>query len=366
MRVLRFLLYKEFMQIIRNKVMLRFILIMPMMLLLVLPWALSFEQKDIKLGIVNLDKSTTSEKLIQQIISNHYFHLADYSPVYSQSLQKMDKGEVDIILTIPKNFEKSIVLQQNPQLFVTIDALNGMKGNIISSYLTQILQDYNLKIAESGGISKGIQQKIFFRYNTHMKYQDFMVPGILVILMSLIGGLMTSLNIVKEKEIGTIDQINVTPLSKIYFILGKLIPFWIIGMIILTLGILVSYFVYGLFPAEGLSNLYLFAFCYMVAFSGFGIIISNITDNQQQAILTIFFFIMIFILLSGLFTPITSMPNWAQKLTIINPFRYFVEVMRILYLKGGGFYEILPNLKIILIFALVLNSLAVFTYKKTN
>lgn len=191
-----------------------------------------------------------------------------------------------------------------------------------------------------------------------------MVPGIMVFLLTIIGGFLSALNIVSEKEKGTIEQINVTPVPKTLFLLSKLIPFWIIGFILLTIGAIVAWIVYGLVPIGNMGIIYLFAAVYLIAFTGFGLAISSISSTQQQAMFTAFFFLIIFAQLSGLFTPISSMPEWAQDMTLLNPVRYFVEVMRMVYLKGSTFADLSGHFIIVCLFALFFNVMAVVSYRK--
>jgi len=193
-----------------------------------------------------------------------------------------------------------------------------------------------------------------------------MVPGILAILVTMVGGFMSALNIVKEKEAGTIEQINVTPIKKYHFILGKLIPFWVLGNIIFSIGLIVARVVYGIVPAGSLLVLYACISMYLLAILGFGLLISTFCETQQQAMLIMFFFMMIFILMGGLYTPIESMPGWAQVIAQFNPASYLIEVIRMVVLKGSGFKDIIPHLIKLGIFAIVLNGWAIFNYKKTN
>jgi len=197
-----------------------------------------------------------------------------------------------------------------------------------------------------------------------MNYKYFMVPGILVILLTMVGANLAAINIVKEKEIGTIEQINVTPIKKHHFILGKLIPFWILGLIVLTLGLTIARVVYGIIPAGSIFTIYVFAAVYLLAVLGLGLLISTYAANQQQAMLISFFIMMIFILLGGLYTSIDSMPEWARAITKANPVAYFIEVMRMVVLKGSSLADIRDQLAIVGGFALLLNGWAVYSYRK--
>jgi ABC-2 type transport system permease protein len=204
------------------------------------------------------------------------------------------------------------------------------------------------------------------RFNTFMDYKMFMIPALMVILMTLICGFLPALNIVSEKEIGTIEQINVTPIRKFTFIFAKLIPYWIIGLTVFTFCLSLAALVYGLIPAGNLLTIYLSVFVYILVVSGFGLIVSNNSSTMQQAMFVIFFFLIILILISGLFTPIASMPDWAQKFTLFNPLRYFIEIMRMVYLKGSSISNLAPQLTALLTFAVVLNSWAVWSYRKSQ
>jgi ABC-2 type transport system permease protein len=366
MRILKYLLKKEFLQVLRNKFLLRLVFMIPVFQLAILPWAATFEQRNISLSVVDNDKSTYSRRLVEKVISSGFFQLTDYSYSYDDALTAVEKDHADIMLEIPHNFEADFVKEQPVNMMLSINAVNGQKAALGLSYITQIINDYNGEIRDGGQQMGNINLKPYYRYNTAMRYQDFMVPGILVILVTMIGGMTSAMNIVREKEVGTIEQINVTPIPKYVFILGKLIPFWIIGLFILTLGMIVAWLIYGLIPIGHLINIYIFAFFYLLAFTGFGLIISNYANTQQQAMFVTFFFLIIFIMLSGLFTPITSMPQWAQTITLFNPLRYFVEVIRLVYLKGSGFMDILPHLIKIMGFVVVFNVLAVLSYRKTS
>lgn len=205
-----------------------------------------------------------------------------------------------------------------------------------------------------------------FWYNPTMDYKTFMVPGILVLLVTMITLFLSGMNIVREKEIGTLEQINVTPIRKSQFLIGKLFPFWVIGMALLSIGLILAKLIFNTPMLGSILLIYLYTSIYIVVILGMGLLISNFSDTQQQAIFIAWFFVVIFILMSGLFTPIESMPRWAQIITEFNPIRYFVEVVRMVLLKGSGFMDILPQIVKTLIYSFVMNALAVWSYKKVN
>ena len=194
-----------------------------------------------------------------------------------------------------------------------------------------------------------------------------MVPGILVILVTMVCAYMCALNIVKEKEIGTIEQINVTPIKKYEFILGKLIPFWIIGMFVFSVGLLgVAHLVYHIVPVGSLFVLYSFLSVYLIAMLGIGLLISTYSGTQQQAMSLAFFCMMIFILMSGLFTSIDGMPDWAKWISRFNPVTYFIQVMRMVVLKGSGLRDIQHQFIVIVGMAVFFNTWAIINYRKTS
>ena len=193
-----------------------------------------------------------------------------------------------------------------------------------------------------------------------------MIPALMVMLLTLICGFLPALNVVGEKEAGTIEQINVTPVNKFTFIAAKLIPYWLIGFVVLTICFVLAWLLYGILPAGHFLTIYGFALIFLPVVSGFGLVISNHSSTLQQAMFVMWFFMLVLILMSGLFTPIHSMPEWARWITRINPLRYFVEVMRTIYLRGGGFAELLPQLGALLAFAAVANIWAVKSYRKSN
>lgn len=369
-KTLRFLLEKEFLQIRRDKVILRMMFAIPVLQLLILPWAATFEQQNISLSIVDHDRSAFSAQMIEKVTSSGFFLLTDYSDSYEKALKKVETNETDLILEIPSGFERNLFREQSTNLMLSVNAVNGQKAGLGGAYMAQILAEFNQQLVTDLGVPLSlvnlIETQPYFKYNKEMNYRNFMVPGILVMLMTLIGGVISALNIVKEKEIGTMEQINVTPVSRGIFIAGKVIPFLIIGLIIFTIGLLVAWAMYGISPAGSIVTLYVFSFFYLLAFLGAGLVISSYSDTQQQAMFVALFFLVIFFLMSGLFTPVSSMPEWAQIITNFNPVRYFVEVMRLVYMKGSQPGDILHQLFCIIGFAVFFNIWAIKSYRKTS
>ncbi len=373
MRTLKFLLQKEFRQIFRDSTILRMIIALPVIQLLIMPLAADYEIKNINITIVDHDRSSFSQDLTSKILSSGYFILADYNNSFQTGFAQMENDKTDLILEIPLNFEKNLSRENTQKLFIAVNAINGTKAMVGSAYLGRIITAFNQKIrTEIFPPSKmtctpTIEIVTSNWFNLYLNYSAFMVPGILVILVTMVGSFMCALNIVKEKEVGTIEQINVTPIRKHHFILGKLIPFWVIGMFVFTIGLfLVSRIVYGIVPAGSILVLYSFLAIYLLAVLGLGLIISTYSNTQQQAMSLAFFFMMIFILMGGLFTPVDSMPEWAKWIARVNPVTYFIEVMRMVVMKGSGFSDIKNHLLIITGFAVFFNLWAIWNYKKTS
>ncbi len=348
------------------------ILVLPIVQLLVLPLAADYEIKNINISIVDHDQSSYSRELIDKIGSSGYFRISSFGASYQEAYSQFETDESDLILEIPEEFEKELINGLSPSLFLAVNAINGTKASVGSGYLSSIIMDFNGEIAlkaKGTSISGGsvIEAVTSNRFNPLLNYRFFMVPGIMVVLVTMVGAYMCSLNIVKEKEAGTIEQINVSPIRKHHFILGKVIPFWIIGMLVFSVGLFViARLVYGIVPLGSVVLLYLFLGIYLVAILGIGLLISTYSSTQQQAMSLAFFCMMIFMLMSGLFTSVDSMPMWAQWIARLNPVTYFIEVVRMIILKGSGFSDIRIHLLIMIAFAGFFNLWAIANYRKTS
>lgn len=371
--MIKYLLKKEFKQILRNPFLPKMIFVFPFMVLMVFPWAASYEIKNLNLSVIDNDHSTYSHRLTQKIISSNYFRLTDVSPNYNKALKSVEKNESDIILEIPANFEKDLVNRQGAKVMVSANAVNGMKGGIGMTYLVSIVNDFNMGIIQElmpvapvGSSVPTVQIDSQYRFNPHLNYRVFMVPALMVMILTLLCGFLPAVSIVFEKELGTMEQINVSPVPKTTFILAKLIPFWIIGFIVISIGFLIAWAVYGLIPAGYFSTIYLFAAIYILTVSGLGLVISNYASTLQQAMFIVFFFMLVFIMLSGLYTPIDSMPEWAKWIAAFNPLKHFMDVMRSVYLKGSNPLQLTKQLAALIGFAIFFNSWAVLSYRKKN
>ena len=374
MKTIRFIIQKEFKQIFRDKGMLRLIIILPIIQLLILSNAATFDIKNIKFAYVDNDHSVASRALISKFQTSPYFNIINQFPSKKIADLEMQKGTVDVILEIPNQFEQILVSEKSGNLSVSINAIDGASAGIENVYITQIIGDYNKNIqTKLLQFSVGNPYKLqsietipSFWFNQTLNYKTYMVPGILVLLVSMLTLFLSAMNIVKEKEVGTLEQINVTPIKKHQFIIGKLFPFWTLGIFILTIGLFISKVVFNIPMLGNIGVIYLFTSIYLLVILGIGLFISNNTETQQQSMFIAWFFTVIFILMSGLFTPIESMPQWAQTITLANPIRYFVEVMRMVLLKGAGLNEIKIHLAIIFGYAIIINGFAVWSYKKMN
>ena len=373
MNIIRYIIQKEFKQIFRNKAMLPIIFVLPLIQLIILSNAATFEVKNIKLAFVDNDKTSGSRELVEKFEASSYFNVMGDFPSEKLASKAMLKGNVDVILEIPPYFERQLLKNEKADLYVIINAIDGAAAGVENVYINQIVQQYNKKAQlellftnSSGKQLQNIETIPSFWYNETLNYKTFMVPGILVLLVTMITLFLSGMNIVREKEIGTLEQINVTPIKKHQFIIGKLFPFLVLGMVLLTVGLIISKLLFHIPIVGSLGLMYLYTTIYILVILGMGLFISNFTDTQQQAMFIAWFFMVIFILMSGLFTPIESMPQWAQVLTEFNPIKYFVQVMRMVMLKGAGLSDIYPQVLKTLVFAIAMNALAVMSYKKIS
>lgn len=369
--MLRFLIEKEFKQIRRSGFIPRLIIMLPLMATIVFPYAANFDVDNINLSVVDHDKSSYSQSLIQKVQASGYFRISNVSEDYSRAMTSIESDESDIILEIPLNFERNLVREKEANLMISSNAVNGAKGGLGSAYLATIIADFNGRIRTEnmqGGnsITPSMDLIPLYRYNPTLKYEVFMVPALMIMILAMISGFLPALNIVAEKQSGTIEQMNVTPVKKSTFILSKLIPYWVIGYVVLTIAMLIALFYWNLKPSGSIWIIYFFATLFIVAFSGFGLVISNYAGTVQQAMFMMFFFVLTFIFMSGLYTPVENMPGWAQMISNFSPLKYIIQVLRLVYLKGSNLSDLSRQFYALISFAIVFYSWAIISYSKTE
>lgn len=364
---LKYLIEKEFKQFRRNSFLPKLVIMFPIMIMLVIPWVATLDIKDVNITIVDRDNTTTSGKLIQKIGASTYFILKEVVNDYNLAMNSIERGDADIILEIPYGFERHFVRSEQPQIYIAANAVNGTKGALGSGYLNAIVSDFGAEVIAAQGDAVNApnnEMSVLNLYNPTLNYRLFMIPALIVMVVILLCGFLPTLNIVSEKEQGTIEQINVTPVGKFQFILAKLIPYWIIGLVVLTICFALGWLVYGFLPAGSFIEIYVAALLFILAMSGLGLLVSNYSQTMQQAMLVMFFFILIFNLMSGLFTPVKSMPEWAQWVAAFTPPKYFIEIMRAVFLRGSDFSDLGRQYSVLALFAFGLSSVAVVSYRK--
>lgn len=360
MSVLPYLLEKEFKQFMRNAILPRIALVVPLMVMLVAPLVTTMDVRDVRVAVVDHDRTVASRRMADKVAASPYFTLVARPTAYAGALRLVEDGRADIVLTIPAGYGRDLGSgRAAPRVQITANAVNAAKAQIGASYLSQLT-------AAQAVPTDGRRLAVQYRYNPTLDYRAYMIPALMTLLLLILCGVLPALNIVSEKEIGTIEQINVTPVGRLAFTMGKLIPFWAIGLTAVGVGIAVGGLVYGVWPAGSLWLILLASLLFTSVVSGFGLVVSNYSTTLRQALFVIYFFVMIFILMGGLFTPVASMPRWAQAVTYALPTRYYGEAMRALYLKGSTIADLLPQFGALALMAAGLGAWAVGSYRKTE
>lgn len=366
MRRILILLQKEFIQIFRNKTILPIIFVLPIVQLLILANAATQEMKNIRLTIVDFDNSSESRRLINAFDQSKFYTLIPVSGNVDRAVELIDLGKTDAALVIPKHFGKSLVEGAPVNIQLMLNAINITAAALSQSYTTGIIQNFASSISIQNINHIKPKQSVRYWYNPELNYKLYMVPGILVILVTIVGMFLTAINIVREKELGTIEQVNVTPIKPYQFVIGKLLPFWIIALFELSFGLLIARLVFNLTIAGSIPLLFAFAAIYLLVALGLGLILSTSASNQQQVMFMAFFFMIVFLMLSGLFTPTESMPKWANWFNTINPLYYFMKVNRMLILKGSDFTNLKDSFLSISLMAVAVLSIAILRYRKKS
>jgi ABC-2 type transport system permease protein len=381
MRQILALARAEVLHVLRDKATLAQVILLPVVQLVVLANAATFTIRNTPAYIVDRDHTATSRGLVSRIAGSGHFSIAGSSASPDLANDALLAGNATLVVSIPADFEASLVREGRATVQLAVSGEKGSTAGIVQSYASSIIADYSVELGaelrpnavtvrnpgDAGpivGVAR-IEPRVRSWYNQTLNYKHYMVPGILVSLVTMISTLLTAQNIAREKELGTLEQLNVTPITRGQFITAKLLPFWVLAMLDLTLGLIIGKLVFGVPFRGSLVLLFGSAAVYLVVTLGIGLFISTLVDTQQQAMFVAFFIMMVYLLMSGLFTPVDSMPRWVQVAAEFNPVRHFVSIARAILMKGAGFEEIARPLVILVLFAVGVFSLAVRQYHKT-
>ncbi|HOE04930.1 MAG TPA: ABC transporter permease [Bacteroidales bacterium] len=371
MRIIITILQKEFRQIFRNRTMLPIIFVLPLIQTLVLVYAATLELKNAPVAIVDYDNSTLSHEIVSHFDASPFFGLkaGEYSAAYVADELKYDHSKAVII--IPRGFQRDVQAGLPASIQMNINAIDGQSAGLIGIYAEKIIGSAIRRTAgpvvlpPSVSLAK-IDVKPRYLYNETLNFKHFMLPGILTILVTMIGCFLTALNLIREKEMGTIEQINVSPVGKFQFLIGKILPFWVIGLFDLALGIGIGMWLFHLPFAGSVLTLFVLASVYLFTAIGLGILVTDFARTQQQVMFTLFFFFLLFVLMSGIFTSVESMPHWAQEVNRINPVYYFMKGIRMILLKGSGLGDIAIELISLGVLGSLVMAVGVWQYRKTS
>lgn len=364
----KYLLEKEFKQFFRDPGLPKMALMFPVLMMLVFPFAVSMEVRNINLAVVDGSRSEESSRLIEKCVSSGYFRLVDICSDPDEAMRLMDDNDADAIITIGPDFASDIETGAGFPVGIKINTVNGTRGSIGAQYLQACIRMY-IQDRNAAGLTQSapvmdVSEKYYF--NSLLDYKLFMIPALIVIGITMITAFLPALNIVSEKETGTIEQINVTPVSKTAFIICKMIPYWVIAFFVLTACLLIAWAVFGYTCRGNVLWLYLYTTLDIIVMAGLGLLISNYSANAQQAMFVIWFFAVIFMLMSGIFTPIASMPDWAKAITYLNPMRYYADAMRAVYLKGSSPVDIWYDAAGLTAIGMAMVGWAISSYRKSS
>lgn len=365
------LIRKEIYNLLRNRMLLGMVVMYPIVVLMLLPFATTTDIKNLQTVIIDHDHTSLSQRLQQQFFSSGYFVNAwqeELPPTLSDGMELIEDGKADLIITIPPRFEEQLMRYRKAQVEARINAFNATKGAVAGGYTQQIVQQFVANLNESTGMEGLTTIPIRIvevnRYNPETNYKDYIIPGLVAMLITMTAFILPALNMVQEKEIGTIEQMNVTPIHPLIFMLSKALPYIVISIVMVFISLPIVGLMYGLWPQGNMGMMLVASILYVLSMSGLGLLITNFAQTQQQAMFSFFFVLMFFILLGGLFTPIEGMPSWARALAVSHPFTHYSIVMRTYYLKAVGFTEMWRELTALSVFAVVNCTAAILTYRK--
>jgi ABC-2 type transport system permease protein len=370
MRRILYLAWAEVLHVVRDRATLAQTLIVPVGQLLVLGNAATFAIRQTPTVVVDFDRTPVSRGLIQRFAGSGHFRLEQVSASLDAANEALLAGDATIVVTIPDGFERSLLRERSAHVGIQVNAEKGTAAAIVQGYAARVLTSYAAALAPPPSApTRGVphvEVRTRSWYNPTLSYPQYMVAGIVVSLITIIGTLLTAQNVARERELGTLEQLNVTPITRTEFIVGKLLPFWVLGLVELTLGLVVSRLVFDMPMRGSVALLYGVGGIYLVVALAIGLFISTLVETQQQAMFVTFFVMMIYLLMSGLFTPIDSMPRWVQIASAFTPVRHFVEISRAILIKGAGLAAIARPLGILIVYGALMMLLAIGQYRKTR
>ena len=406
MRIILMLIKKEFLQVFRNPLLLSILVVAPLVEFMIFPFCADYEIKVLDIAFIDNDHSQMSKDIIHKFNSSDIFVTHGILDNKKSADEMMKHDKIDILIEIPQDFEQDLFNNQETRIAITANAINSVKAGIGTGYAQEIIGGYMQDFAEKSGSAElqALAAKIqaeqaaaqkrqkegkmslpsidnnttvssrpakigisnIYWYNEQMNYKNLIVPGILVILVTLIGCYVTALNLVREKEIGTIEQVNVTPIKRWQFLIGKMIPFWLLGMVEFIAGLLIMKFIFGISVQGSVPVLLGITAIYLLVMLGLGFFISSVSENQLQSMFIVLFLFIVFVLLSGVFTPTEGMPEWAHKINYLNPMSFYIEVIKKIILKGSAFYSVQTETIVLSIMAVLINTGAILSYKESS
>jgi ABC-2 type transport system permease protein len=368
---------KEFVQIFRDPRMFMIIFIAPILQLFLFGYAVTMDVNNITLAVMDQDQSRESRDLLRAIFNSGYFTPAGAADTEADVAAALVHGRADMVMVIPRGFSDAVARGEQAQLQVLLDGAESNSATVGMGYIGKTLASYananiRARLARVAVVSGGrlrslplINVEPRFRYNPELKSSLYFVPGVLAMILMIITMMLTSMAITREREIGTIEQLVVTPIKPYQLILGKMLPFAVIGLVDVTLILIVAVGHFKLPIRGSLPLLYIAAICFLFTTLGMGLLISTISNTQQQAIFVTFLILQPAIMLSGLMFPIANMPEPVQWLTYLNPLRYFLIILRGVILKGNDFMTLAPQFFLLLALGAILVSVAVARFQKT-
>lgn len=367
LRILKALLRKEVLLMKRNPFVPKMIVMMPIMVMLIVPLVCNMDVKNVGVAIVDNDRTILSRRIAADLDASDWLEVKDVFATHAEAIRMVEDGKADVVFTIPTDFTRDLGTPAMKKIDLESNGVNATKGMLGAQYAAQSLAaTLTAWQTEMGAQPVANATSVINRYNITLNFINYMIPALMILLVIIICGFLPALNLVSEKVDGTMEAMNVTPVGKFIFVLSKLIPYWVIGILVILLGVLVGWLVYGVYPEGSLATILLASFLFSLVMSGIGVTIANRSNTILQTIFVMFALIMIFNLMSGMFTPIASMPDWAYNLTYAIPPRYYIEIMRAVYLKGATIPDLWLQFTVITGLAALFCGLAALTYKKRS